>query len=162
MADEKPKGTSSVLTDYIKGRVKPLGLGTKILMGGEDPELDAVRKTLAERGQPITPELLQKLALLIEDPVAVAQKRAAETGQVDLAAANEWLMSHWPMEKRLCPVCQVVQWSIGPSFAQIPINVIGSHSSPRTNPCVAVVCGNCGNTLFFNAIVMGLLPKGTV
>jgi hypothetical protein len=99
------------------------------------------------------PELMRRMARLKE-----AQKKALETGQVDLAAANEWLINRWP-EHRPCPLCNHEEWGFGPSFVQLPTSTLGLRSPPRTNPCVAVVCGHCGNTILLNAIIMGLIPK---
>ncbi|HEY9157495.1 hypothetical protein [Candidatus Binatus sp.] len=99
------------------------------------------------------PELMERMRRLKE-----AQKTALETGQVDLAAANEWLISRWPAH-RPCPLCNHEEWAIGPSFTQIPTSTPGLQKPPRINPCVAVVCGHCGNTILLNAIIMGLLQS---
>jgi predicted RNase H-like HicB family nuclease len=99
------------------------------------------------------PELMQRMRHLKE-----AQKKALETGEVDLAAANEWLINRWP-EHRPCPLCNHEEWGFGPSFVQLPTSTLGLRSPPRTNPCVAVVCGHCGNTMLLNAIIMGLIPS---
>jgi hypothetical protein len=99
------------------------------------------------------PELMERMKRLKE-----AQQKALETGQVDLAAANEWLINRWP-EHRSCPLCNHEEWRIGPSFAQIPTSTLGLQTPPRINPCVAVVCGHCGNTILLNALIMGLLPE---
>jgi hypothetical protein len=118
------------------------------------PELAEVLRLLAERGKATTIEGLRALL----DPAASAQKRSAEPGQVDLMAANEWLIARWP-SPRPCPLCNHEEWAIAGSLAHIPTSAIGLHMPPRVNPCVAVVCGHCGNTVFLNAIIMGLLPK---
>src|SRR5579862_761681 len=93
------------------------------------------------------PELMERMRRLKE-----AQKTAVETGQVDLMVANEWLISHWPAH-RPCPLCDHEDWRIGPSIAQIPTSALGLQTPPRINPCVAVVCGHCGNTVLLNAII---------
>lgn len=98
-------------------------------------------------------ELMQRMKHLKE-----AQKLALETGKPDLTVANAWLDSHWP-SPRLCPICKHDEWGIGPTFAQIPTSAFGHNMPPRVNPCVAVVCGHCGNTVLLNAIVMGLVPS---
>ncbi len=99
------------------------------------------------------PELMERMRRLKE-----AQKTAIETGQVDLMVANEWLISHWPAH-RPCPLCDHEEWRIGPSVVQVPTSALGLQTPPRINPCVAVVCGHCGNTVLLNAIIMGLLPE---
>jgi hypothetical protein len=86
------------------------------------------------------------------------QANIDRAGQVDFARASAWFAEHWP-EPRICPVCKQTSWGVAPTFAQVPVSQLGLHMPPRTNPCVAVACRTCGNTLFFNAIIMGLLPK---
>jgi hypothetical protein len=64
------------------------------------------------------------------------------------------------MGSRKCPICESENWGIAPTFAQLPTRPQKVIQAPvRANPCVALICQTCGNTLFFNAIVMELLPK---
>lgn len=93
------------------------------------------------------------------------RKKAAETGVVDNAVANAWFNDHWK-QPRQCPVCSQSTWGVAPTFAHIPLTqvgkgLVGTYQPVQTFPCVVVTCRTCGNTLFFNAIVMGLLPSGT-
>ena len=71
------------------------------------------------------PELMERMTKLKD-----AQKAAVETGKVDLAAANEWLISRWPAP-RPCPLCFHEEWRIGPSIAQIPTSPLGLQKPPR-------------------------------
>jgi hypothetical protein len=173
MADEKPKiGT---FREYIN-RLGPKtsGAGTKLLMGEEDPndaeKLAFLTKLLEEGKEKIgtlsgetKPEKVVDLLKWLQEGVELktkeaAQKRAAQTNEVDFALASAWFAQHWS-EPRNCPVCKQATWGIAPTFAQIPVSPMGLQTPPRTNPCVAVVCRTCGNTLFFNAVIMGLLPQ---
>lgn len=147
-------------SDSMKAALSALGVGKRVTELAEWAASlkEAIR--LTEEGKlgeysdetPL-PELMQRMKRLKE-----AQKKALETGQVDLAAANEWLINRWP-EHRSCPLCNHEEWRIGPSFAQIPTSTLGLQTPPRINPCVAVVCGHCGNTVLLNALIMGLLPE---
>jgi hypothetical protein len=110
------------------------------------------------------PSALKALAELSQhqDKIA-AQKRAAETNTVESGAANMWFNQYWP-QPRKCPVCTRENWGLAGKFAHVPLGPIGrsaiSSQPISTFPCVVVTCRTCGNTLFFNAIVMGLLPEG--
>jgi len=87
------------------------------------------------------------------------QKKAAETGRVDNAAMNKWLNQHWKTPRE-CPVCKQQDWGVVPQFAHVSLGLPGPQLRTRTYPCVAIACRICGNTLFFNAVIMGLLAKG--
>lgn len=147
-------------SDSMKATMSALGLGKQVAEIAEVMKsLDEVMR-LAKEGklgeysdETLIPELMQRMRRLKE-----AQKSALESGQVDLAPANEWLISRWPAH-RPCPLCNHEEWRIGPSFAQIPTSALGLYTPPRITPCVAVVCGHCGNTVLLNALIMGLLPE---
>ncbi len=147
-------------SDSMKAALSALGLGKQVTELAEwAASLKEVIR-LTEEGKlgeysdetPL-PELMERMGRLKE-----AQKTAIETGQVDLMVANEWLISHWPAH-RPCPLCDHEEWRIGPSVVQVPTSALGSQTPPRINPCVAVVCGHCGNTVLLNAIIIGLLPE---
>jgi len=89
--------------------------------------------------------------------------KAKGPGAVDEAAANRWFTQYWP-EPRRCPVCTNKEWGLISNFVNMPLepvgtNPVGTYQPVRTTPFVAVICRTCGNTLFFNAVIMGLLPK---
>ena len=61
-----------------------------------------------------------------------------------------------------CNVCQGKEWILNDTIFELREFqggnlVIGGKSS--VFPVIAVVCKNCGNTLFFNAIQLGLIKK---
>jgi hypothetical protein len=96
---------------------------------------------------------------LAERVKAAEQKRAAETNQVDDASANQWFREHW--KDRRCAICQSVTWAMAPSFAHVPTSRLWRHAAATSFPCVVLTCRICGNTLFFNAVAMKLLPEGS-
>ena len=65
----------------------------------------------------------------------------------------------WGAEK-ICPVCHHNEWAVFDTIYEIREFVGGGMNVGRgaVIPCVAVTCKNCSNTLFFNAIKLGLVP----
>ena len=71
----------------------------------------------------------------------------------------------WIQERRtkafgpiICAVCGHTQWTLGdhlitPSLYQGGGLVLGGSSYPA----VMLICNNCGNTLYLNAVMIGLL-----
>ena len=59
-----------------------------------------------------------------------------------------------------CSVCQHRNWEIGPKIFEITEFHSGGAmvGGPRI-PVVSVMCVNCSNTLFFNAIRLNLVPS---
>ena len=76
---------------------------------------ELLQMTRAGKLGEISPDTrLSELWPLAERAKAAAQKRAAETNQVDELAANEWFKEHW--KDRHCPICKEVTWAMAPSF----------------------------------------------
>ena len=71
----------------------------------------------------------------------------------------ESLSEKWPAPRR-CAVCNQEAWGVSDKVFQLP-----EYSHPNIvvggpiMPVFAAVCANCGNTLFFNAIHLGLVAK---
>ncbi|MBU1209929.1 MAG: hypothetical protein KJ587_01490 [Alphaproteobacteria bacterium] len=75
--------------------------------------------------------------------------------QKDRALA--WLNQKW-VGNKACPVCAQNHWTIAdhavtPSISHGSGLIIGGPSYPHA----LVICNNCGHTLFFNAVLMGIL-----
>jgi hypothetical protein len=104
-------------------------------------------------------EALGYLAKLGEQQKTAVQKRASETNTVDNASANAWFNDHWK-GTRNCSICQSVNWAMTTQFAHVSLSLLGRYAPVRMFPCVVLTCRTCGQTLFFNAVVMGLLPEG--
>jgi hypothetical protein len=86
----------------------------------------------------------------------------------DVLVVASWLMNHATGGKDWdeCPFCRQKKLEIGQHLIHLQIfvpphkdgAVIGT--SPFISyPQVQVVCENCGHTLFFSAVMAGLLPK---
>jgi hypothetical protein len=144
MADEKPEKSVAELLEELAKRL---------------PKEEASLGSIGSSVFGTTTNWLEALGYLTKEAKAAAQKRAAETNLVDNAAANAWLKEHWT-KPRKCAVCSKETWGLSPNFAHLPESLVGLHQAVRTIPLVVLTCRTCGNTLFLNAIVMGLLPQG--
>jgi hypothetical protein len=71
--------------------------------------------------------------------------------------AIDWVRSKLP-ELR-CPLCKHPDFIIGELLAA-PIVKNNQINLAKAAPLVPLVCNNCGHTLLFSAIVMGLVPPG--
>jgi hypothetical protein len=74
----------------------------------------------------------------------------------------EQLSNKWP-EPRNCPVCHSNNWNVGDAiFEMREFQGGGLVLGPKQSliPLINVTCVACGNTLTFNAIILGLVePK---
>lgn len=66
-----------------------------------------------------------------------------------------------------CPMCESASWSLEDGFVTLGLErVPGSLAYPETGlPSVALVCTQCGYTVLFNAVALGLgdlLPRTTM
>ena len=73
----------------------------------------------------------------------------------------QWLYSKWSRGAGRCPIDGKTNWVIGdylvaPNYAT---NLSGVNLGSAPFPQVVVICGDCGHTLYFNAVVMGLIPS---
>lgn len=63
----------------------------------------------------------------------------------------------WGAE-RICSVCRHDEWAVFDTVFEIREFVGGSINVGTVIPCIVVTCKHCSNTLFFNAIKLGLVP----
>lgn len=80
------------------------------------------------------------------------ESAAQEVQQTLLNAAIEWLAERWGPQQA-CPYCETTSWSVGTPF------FVSLQSGESLSPHFAVMCDNCGNTVFINAILAGLVPE---
>lgn len=146
MAEEKKPGLSDLIRDFLKTYEKDRShSGADLILGKESGEA--------------TPQQ-QALSVIFEAAAKVeAQKSAAKTGEVNNDLANKWFADHWP-QPRTCPICKQNDWGLNPLFGHVSIGALGAELRTRTVPMVMVTCRICGHTVFFNAVLMELLPKG--
>ena len=77
----------------------------------------------------------------------------------DMKKVEDWLEHRWP-SKNKCPLCTMETLRIEPHLTATPLS--GHHELIMTQayPFVLVLCENCGHTIFFNAVTLGL-AEGT-
>jgi hypothetical protein len=79
--------------------------------------------------------------------------------KVDAARAIKYLQSTW---KNPCPMCGAQAWGVNEFIYELreykESAVIVGEPSPIL-PVIAVICNNCGNTIFVNAIKANLLDS---
>jgi hypothetical protein len=89
--------------------------------------------------------------------------QSGKLSEKDKQIIEEWLKKKWKAPPK-CPVSQDNNWIIG-DHVVTPMNYAGGGLvvGGRVYPQVMLICGTCGHTMLFNAMVMGLFPpeKGT-
>lgn len=67
-------------------------------------------------------------------------------------AAINWVAEKWPVPRE-CPYCSNTEWEVG-----TPLEIQTAQDESLT-PHFPVMCSNCGNTVFINAVRAGLVPE---
>ena len=72
--------------------------------------------------------------------------------------AVAWLNSKSPLIGK-CSICGDRRWGILDDFIQAPVFHPGGGViiGGKAYPCFGIMCANCGNTHFINALVSGLI-----
>ena len=87
---------------------------------------------------------------------------AGKLSDDQLKQVGTWLKSH-EMPPPPCPICGKTDWIIAPHFVQ-PLT-LGPNNTIQLGglgyPHLMVMSRKCGYTMFFNAVVVGLLPAAT-
>ena len=72
---------------------------------------------------------------------------------------HAWLQDKWKGNAN-CSVCLSNNWNIGGDIVTPTIFVDGGISiGGGAYPQVMSICGNCGHTVYFNAMVMGIVEN---
>ena len=72
--------------------------------------------------------------------------------------ALKWLDEKWPKEKRHCEICGDNKWTLANDLVMpLPFTGGGLMVGGTNYPHTLVLCNNCGNSKFFNAVIMGLV-----
>lgn len=75
----------------------------------------------------------------------------------DKAKVSAHFARHWKGEVP-CPVCKnATSWSTAEHVVQSYRWANNQFAAP-TYPFIPVICTNCGHTMFFNAVVIGVVP----
>jgi predicted nucleic-acid-binding Zn-ribbon protein len=79
--------------------------------------------------------------------------------KVDKKKVNAWLDEHWKGD-RSCPICKNNKWGIGEHVMEVRNFLEGNRltvGDEAVCPMVTVVCATCSYTMFFSAIMVGLV-----
>ena len=62
-----------------------------------------------------------------------------------------------------CPICKNSRWTISDTIFELrEFQGKGFHVGGAMYPVITLTCETCGNTIIFNAIIMGILtPPGS-
>lgn len=71
-------------------------------------------------------------------------------------AIKDWLIEKW--KDPTCPVCGTVGWGAS-DVLEIPAYGYGRTPELRVTPVSSIMCLECGYTMFFNAILAGLMES---
>lgn len=121
-------------------------------------EIDRLGSLLSSKSSEQKDELLYAVlrALLKSEEVPKEEGTTAppvnDEGAID--AAIEWLWEKW--EKAHCPYCGEGPWEVEGPFS------IRLDDEATLSPIFTVMCTNCGQTAFVNAVQAGIVgePKG--
>ena len=70
-----------------------------------------------------------------------------------------WLDEKWQGEKQ-CPVCQHTTWIVASQIFELrPFGQGKFFAGGPVYPVAPVICDNCGNVMFFNALKTGLINQ---
>jgi predicted nucleic-acid-binding Zn-ribbon protein len=121
------------------------------------PPTDAETKAVRERAERLREQLEER-------DVAIGPAMPIDpSSTVNRMKVIQWLDSHWKSPTRTaknCLICGVTKWSIPEDFTWMATVGVGGSLNLGGDyfAFVPITCTNCGNTLFFNARIMGLLP----
>ena len=89
--------------------------------------------------------------------MAKASKR--RNVKFDSEKAEDWLNTHWQGDQ-ICPVCGNSEWFLHDEAVEVRTFGEGRlAASGSVIPLMIVICTTCANTLFFNALVAGLVEQ---
>lgn len=73
---------------------------------------------------------------------------------------SDWLTDKWGQTGGKCYVCQASHWAIGPHLVTPTLySETGFWAGGPSYPEALIICTNCGHTVHFNAIAIGLVEK---
>ena len=82
--------------------------------------------------------------------------------EAEFRAVIGWMKDKWIQPQRECPISGPTNWEVSPQVFAVPTfspKAPLGHSRAAF-PAVAVTCENCGYTLFFGGVKLGLYPEG--
>ena len=83
----------------------------------------------------------------------------ADAGKSKLEQALRWIEDNWVGQKA-CAICGNSGWFMGEAIGEMRQMNQGSRWIPNSAPAYPLIvlsCENCGYTLLFNAMVLGVM-----
>jgi hypothetical protein len=86
---------------------------------------------------------------------------SGKLSEAEKTKAIQWVLGHWKTNSP-CPICAAKNWNVADHLTQ-PLTF--SHGTTMISgpayPQVQVICSSCGYTIYFNAVMAGLVeaPK---
>lgn len=71
--------------------------------------------------------------------------------KTQITKAKEWIKEKSPKIK--CELCKNKDWTVADDLTKVVI----LFTSDQVYPSIMLICNNCGNTKFINAVVAGIL-----
>lgn len=72
--------------------------------------------------------------------------------------AIDWFTKKWPLQNRACEVCSSSNWSLSEDLVTpVALSAGSLMLGGRSYPQLMLICKNCGNTKYFNAVIMGIV-----
>ncbi len=104
--------------------------------------------------------MLRAMADKPKETVLIKDKSKGLTLEQKKTVAD-WLTERWG-HARKCPMCETSGWTVGSYLVQ-PDTLFSDPDATWESmqvgyQFVPVFCRNCGQTVFLNAVVIGLLP----
>ncbi len=91
------------------------------------------------------------------DGVAVPDQ-SGNLSESEKKKAQDWLRERMPAALT-CSVCNTQNWILADHVVAPPIFGRGLVLGGTAYPHVMLICRQCGHTVFFNAVMMGLVEK---
>jgi hypothetical protein len=93
----------------------------------------------------------------VSDPPAQLSRATGLMTPEQKEMALTWLMKHWKGEKQ-CPICGSNDWILGDHIVFPPLfSGSGLSVGGPAYPQFMVISVPCGHTLYFNALVSGIM-----
>jgi predicted nucleic-acid-binding Zn-ribbon protein len=93
----------------------------------------------------------------IKESNSVARAAKRDSAKIDFEKAYAWLTTHWQGDW-LCPICGQDDWLVHDEAVEVRAFGQGRLAAKGSIfPLLTVLCSNCGHTLFFNALIAGLV-----
>lgn len=74
--------------------------------------------------------------------------------KTDFSKAIDWIRKNWT-KPAICPICSNDEWGIGDTLVEIKSSMPNSPIYPH----LIVYCQRCGYTIFFNAVLSGIIKN---